>query len=140
MNKLLIICGPTATGKTALGIHLAKKFNGEIVSADSRQVYRGMDIGTGKDIEKGKWVGKGKNAHWEVEGIPIWMLDVIKPNQEFSVAQYVELAQKVIDDIWKRNKSRLKVEDLRRSLDTLDPGIQPVRHGMVEIAIRAGAG
>src|SRR3990172_8847177 len=52
MNKLLVICGPTATGKTELGIKLAKKFNGDIVSADSRQVYRGMDIGTGKDLPK----------------------------------------------------------------------------------------
>ncbi|MBU3956926.1 tRNA (adenosine(37)-N6)-dimethylallyltransferase MiaA, partial [Patescibacteria group bacterium] len=49
MNKLVVICGPTATGKTGLGIRLAKEFEGEIISADSRQVYRGMDIGTGKD-------------------------------------------------------------------------------------------
>ncbi|MBI4999810.1 tRNA (adenosine(37)-N6)-dimethylallyltransferase MiaA [Candidatus Gottesmanbacteria bacterium] len=86
MNKLLIICGPTATGKTKLGIRLAKKLNGEIISADSRQVYKGMDIGTGKDF---------KGA---------WLLDVVKPNQEFSVAQYVELAWKVISDIFKRKK------------------------------------
>lgn len=50
MDKLLVICGPTATGKTATGVYLAKKLNGEIVSADSRQVYIGMDIGTGKDL------------------------------------------------------------------------------------------
>ena len=49
-SKLLIICGPTATGKTKLGIDLAKKFNGELISADSRQVYQGMDIGTGKEL------------------------------------------------------------------------------------------
>ena len=49
-NKLLVICGPTATGKTGLGIRLAKKFDGEIISADSRQVYKGMDIATGKDL------------------------------------------------------------------------------------------
>jgi tRNA dimethylallyltransferase len=52
MDKILVICGPTATGKTALAIKLAKKFNGEIVSADSRQVYKGLDIGTGKDLPK----------------------------------------------------------------------------------------
>ena len=50
MNKLLVVCGPTATGKTALAVSMAQRFNGELVSADSRQVYKGMDIGTGKDI------------------------------------------------------------------------------------------
>ena len=100
MKKLLIICGPTATGKTSLGIYLAKKFNGEIVSADSRQVYKGMDIATGKDIKSGKWI---KN-HWEIEGIPIWLLDVVKPNEEFSVAHYTDLAWKIIRDIWQRGK------------------------------------
>lgn len=91
MNKLLVICGPTATGKTALGIRLAKKFNGEIVSADSRQVYIGMDIGTGKDF---------KGA---------WLLDVVKPNQPFSVAEYVKLAWQVIEDIWERGKLPIMV-------------------------------
>lgn len=91
MNKLLIICGPTATGKTSLGIKLAKKFNGEIVSADSRQVYKGMDIATGKDIPK-------------FDEIPVWMLDVVEPDQKFSVSDYYGLAWKVIDDVWKRGK------------------------------------
>ncbi|MCJ7793250.1 MAG: tRNA (adenosine(37)-N6)-dimethylallyltransferase MiaA, partial [Candidatus Marinimicrobia bacterium] len=110
MGRLLIICGPTATGKTSLGIHLAKKFNGEIISADSRQVYKGMDIGTGKDIENGKWImDNGKSGHWEVEEIPVWMLDVVEPNQEFSVAQYVELAQKIIEDLWQRKKTPIIV-------------------------------
>ncbi len=100
MDKLLIICGPTATGKTSLGFYLAKKFDGEIVSADSRQVYQGMDIGTGKDIEKGKWT----EGHWEIKGIPLWLVDVVKPNQEFTVADYIELAQKTIKDIWRRKR------------------------------------
>lgn len=99
MNKLLVICGPTATGKTGLAVKLAKKFssrgrpasgwNGELISADSRQVYRGMDIGTGKDHPK---------------EMKIHLIDVVAPNQEFSVAQYVNLAWKVISDIWKRKK------------------------------------
>lgn len=122
MDKLLVICGPTATGKTSLGIRLAKKFNGEIISADSRQVYVGMNLGTGKDVQGGKWYFSGlewgmgitegtekkqkaqKIGYWEVNGVPIWMLDVVKPNQEFSVAQYVNLAWKAIEDIWKREK------------------------------------
>ncbi len=60
MKKLLVICGPTATGKTSLGLNLAKKYDGELVSADSRQVYRHMDIGTGKDLpERAKQKSKG---------------------------------------------------------------------------------
>lgn len=95
MKKLLVICGPTATGKTQLGIDLAKKFSaqggGEIISADSRQVYKGMDIGTGKDLPA-------------LDGVPVWMLNIVKPDQEFSVAHYIESARRVIEDVWKRNK------------------------------------
>ena len=71
MSKLLVICGPTATGKTKLGLHLAKKFNGEIVSADSRQVYRGMDIGTGKDLPPGSKyeIPNTKNANVTIGSI-----------------------------------------------------------------------
>jgi tRNA dimethylallyltransferase len=127
MKKLLVICGATATGKTSLASALAKKFAGEIVSADSRQVYVGMDVGTGKDVQGGKWhisdlewgmgITEGtekkqkaqKIGYWEVRGVPIWMLDVVKPNQEFSVAQYVELAWTVIKDIWGRGKLPIMV-------------------------------
>lgn len=89
MKKLLIICGPTATGKTDLGIYLARKFDGEIVSGDSRQVYRGMDIGTGKE--------------WG-DGVKIWGYDLIDPKKEFSVAQYEKFAKETIKDIHNRNK------------------------------------
>ena len=91
MNKLVIICGPTATGKTDIAIQMAQKFNGELVAADSRQVYRGMDIGTGKD----------KKA---LQGIHIWMYDVVCPDEAFSVSQYQKKAQGYIKDIQKRNK------------------------------------
>jgi len=125
MNKILVICGPTATGKTSLGINLAKMFNGEIVSADSRQVYKGMDIGTGKDIENGKWImDNGKSGHWEVEGIPVWLLDVVTPTQEFSVAQYVELAQKIIEDIWQREKLPIIVGGTGFYIKGLTDGIE----------------
>lgn len=91
MNKLLIICGPTATGKTALAVTLAKKFNGELVSADSRQVYRGMDIGTGKDSE-------------DLQGVPIHMYDVVHPHESFNISLYQEKANACILDILKRKK------------------------------------
>jgi len=89
MNKLLVIVGPTASGKTKLAARLAKKFNGELVSADSRQVYRGLDIGTGKDRPK---------------GVKIWGYDLVRPKEEFSVGQYQKIAIKFISDIQKCGK------------------------------------
>lgn len=145
MNKLLVICGPTATGKTSLGIYLAKKFNGEIISADSRQVYKGMDIGTGKDIENGKWImDNGKSGHWEVGEIPVWLLDVVGPNQEFSVAQYIDLGQKVMADIWQREKlpiivggTGFYIKGLIDGIETL--GVEPnweLRKRLEELSVR----
>lgn len=87
--KLLIVCGPTATGKTSLAIALAKKFHGELINADSRQVYQGLDALTGKD--------RPRDAR-------IWLYDVIDANEEFSVAHFVRLATMAIGDIVKRGK------------------------------------
>ncbi|MBI3289764.1 tRNA (adenosine(37)-N6)-dimethylallyltransferase MiaA [Candidatus Microgenomates bacterium] len=109
--KLLVICGPTATGKTKIAVELARKFDGEIVSADSRQVYRGMDIATGKDlpgnvkfqISNVKW-NTGNLGYYLFDGIPVWMLDVVEPTQPFSVAQYSDLARKAIESIWNHGK------------------------------------
>ncbi len=92
MKKLIVILGPTATGKTDLSIKLAKKFKGEVVSADSRQVYKGMDIGTGKITKK------------EMEGIPHYLLNIASPKRKFTVAQYKKKALKAIKNIQKRGK------------------------------------
>jgi len=89
MPKLLIISGPTATGKTALAIKLAKKFNGELISADSRQIYQGLDIGTGKD---------------HPANIKIHLIDIIKPSEAFSVAQYQRLVEPIIRSIHQNGK------------------------------------
>lgn len=91
-KKLIIILGPTASGKTDLSIKLAKKFNAEIVSVDSRQVYKGMDIGTGKITKK------------EMKGIPHYLLNVASPKKRFTVAQYQKLALKAIKKIQQKNK------------------------------------
>ncbi len=90
--KVLVILGPTATGKSSLAVSLAKRFNGEIVSADSRQVYKGMDLGTGKITKR------------EMSGIKHHLLDVISPNTLFSVSKYKELAKKEIEKIVQKNK------------------------------------
>src|SRR3990170_4785758 len=112
MRKLLVICGPTATGKTSLALHLAKVLAsgqaGELVSADSRQVYKRMDIGTGKDLPENSKTQKLKNSklpeYYLIKGIKMWGYDLVEPTEEFSVAQYVKVAGKIIEDIWRRKK------------------------------------
>ncbi len=91
-NKLIVILGPTAVGKSKLAIKLAKKFGGEVISADSRAVYKGMDIGTAKVTKK------------EMKGILHYLLDVASPKKHFTVAQYKRLAQKAIEKIFKKGK------------------------------------
>lgn len=90
--NLITIVGPTASGKSELAVKLAKKFNGEVISADSRQVYKNMDIGTGKVTRK------------ETKGIPHYLLDVVSPKRKFTIVQYRRLALKVISKIFKKNK------------------------------------
>jgi len=112
MKKLLVVCGPTSTGKTTLAISLAKKFNGELISADSRQVYKGMDIGTGKDLPKGakiKLPWFQKYGYYEIDGVKIWGYDLADPRHEFSVGQYIKFAERVINDIAKRGKNPILV-------------------------------
>ena len=97
--KLVVILGPTASGKTGLAIKLARKFNGEIVNADSRQIYREMDIGTGK-VESRKSL---KSKVLKVES-PIHLISIVNPDQKFSLAQYKKLAINKIKEIQKRDK------------------------------------
>ena len=107
VNKLLIICGPTATGKTSLGIKLARIFNGEIVSADSRQVFKYMDIGTGKDIPAGstyEFKNKILGGSYKIDGINLWGYDLVSPREEFNVSKYLRFAHKAISDIANRGK------------------------------------
>ena len=92
LAKILIIVGPTSSGKTSLSIDLAKKFNGEVISADSRQVYKGMDLGTGKVTKK------------EMQGIKHYLLDVVSPNTRFSAAKFVKMGEKAIKEILKKGK------------------------------------
>ncbi len=99
-NKLIIILGPTASGKTEMAIKLAKKFNGEIISADSRQIYKGMDIGTAKP----RRVQNSKSRPFIVKNISHYLIDIINPNEDFSLAEYKKLAVEIIKDIQKRKK------------------------------------
>jgi tRNA dimethylallyltransferase len=105
--KLIVICGPTATGKSAFGVRLAKKVGGEIISADSRQVYRGLNIGSGK-IKK-----------YETYGVKHWMLDIANPKKQFSVAQFQKHGQEAITDILKRGKVPILVGGTGLYIDAL---------------------
>ena len=79
INKLVVILGPTASGKTSFAVQLADKINSEIISADSRQIYKGMDIGTGKDLEE--YIINNKT-------IPYHLIDILSPNEDYSVYQF----------------------------------------------------
>lgn len=92
MNHIICIAGPTASGKTALAVELAKVLDGEVVSCDSMQVYKHMDIGTAKPTKE------------EMQGIVHHMLDVAEPNEDFSVSRYCEMATPIVDDIVARGK------------------------------------
>jgi len=116
-RKVLVICGPTAIGKTSTGIFLAKKFNGEIISADSRQVYRGMDIGTGKGIRESSKInllaqqadsqlsiGKFQIGYYLIKKVPVWLLDLVSPRYQLSVVDWLVCAKKVVGHLWQKNK------------------------------------
>lgn len=106
MKKLLVIVGPTGTGKTDLALELGKKFDGELVSADSRQIYIGMDVGTGKmpvQVQNSKFKVQKFKKYWIVNDIPIHLYDLITPDKTFSVAAYQQAAYKAIEDIHQRD-------------------------------------
>ncbi len=90
--KLLTVVGPTASGKSDLAVEIARRFNGEVISADSRQVYRGLDIGSGKITKR------------EMRGVPHHLLDVANPRRQFSVVQYKKLVTRAINNIVARGK------------------------------------
>ena len=106
-NRLICICGPTASGKTALSVALAKQLHTEIISADSMQIYRGMDIGTAKPTME------------ERQGIPHHLLDICEPNEPFSVARYVELADAAAQDILSRDMMPIVVGGTGLYMDAL---------------------
>ena len=110
MRNLICIAGPTASGKTALSIALAKELGGEIVSCDSMQVYKRMDIGTAKPTPQ------------EREGIPHHMIDVCAPREDFSVGKYCDMATPIVDDILARGKTAIIVGGTGLYMDALIRG------------------
>lgn len=118
MSQLYVITGQTATGKTRAALDLAKKVNGELINADSRQIYRGLDIVTGKDIPKGalfkidtsiKIEQSYTIGYYTVEDIPLWLCDIIPPVVPFSAFEYQRTVIPVIHHILKKNKTPILV-------------------------------
>ena len=110
MDRIICIAGPTASGKTALSIALAKELDGEIISCDSMQVYKKMDIGTAKPTAE------------ERAGIPHYMLDVAEPWEDFSVSRYCKMATPILDDILARGKTAIVVGGTGLYMDALIRG------------------
>jgi len=107
MIPLIVVGGPTASGKTALGVQIAKDYGGEVISADSMQIYRHMDIGSAKPTPR------------EQQGIPHHMIDIIEPTQDFSVAEYAQMAKNKIFDIHSRGKLPVMVGGTGLYIDTV---------------------
>ena len=110
--KVIVICGPTASGKTALSIELAKKINGEIISSDSMQIYKDMDIGTAKPTVE------------EMEGITHHLIGFVEPNKRYSVAEFKKDAEKAIEEIIAKGKTPIIVGGTGLYVDSLIYGIE----------------
>ena len=111
-KKVIVICGPTASGKTALSIELAKKINGEIISSDSMQIYKDMDIGTAKPSRE------------EMQGIPHHLIGFVEPSQRYSVAEFKKDAEKAIEEILEKGKTPIIVGGTGLYVDSLIYGIE----------------
>ena len=110
MNNIICVAGPTASGKTALAVELAKEFNGEVVSCDSMYVYKGMNIGTAKPTIE------------EMQGIVHHMIDVAEPTEDFSVSKYCDMAAPIVDDIVARGKTAIIAGGTGLYMDSLIKG------------------
>lgn len=104
MNKILVIIGPTSSGKSELAVKLARRFQGEIISCDSRQIYKGLNLGTGK--VPGKWVvsKKAGNKFYQYKGVAHYLIDSASPKRQFSAALFQRQAKKIISGIAGRGK------------------------------------
>ena len=110
MNNIICVVGPTASGKTALAVELAKDCNGEVVSCDSMYIYKGMNIGTAKPTAE------------EMQGIPHHMIDVCEPTEDFSVSRYCDMATPIVDDILARGKTAIITGGTGLYVDSLIKG------------------
>ncbi len=147
MNKVLVMCGPTATGKTNFALEIAKELDGELVSADSRQVYKEINIINGKDLPANiKY--QISNIQWKdrylqyylIQDIKVWLYDIVLPNEEFNVSFWHECALKMISDIHSRGKlpiivggTGLYIKSLTENIETIDIPINKSLRKQLEV-------
>ena len=130
-RPLIVLTGPTAVGKTALSIRLAKALDGEIISADSMQVYRGMDIGSAKVTKK------------EMDGVRHHLIDVLEPEEDFNVAAFQRMAKEALEEIYSRGKlpivaggTGFYIQALLYDIDFRDDtGEGPIRKELEKLAV-----
>lgn len=124
LPKIIVVCGPTGSGKTSLAVELCKKFDGEIINADSRQVYREMDIGTSKEVQtqmsnvKSQKLGVASPQYY-IKEIPIHLINIIDPNERYNVGEFKKDAEEVITDIISRGKVPFMVGGTGLYIDAL---------------------
>ncbi len=129
IKKLLVICGPTGTGKTKMAIALAGKFEGELISADSRQVYREMNIGSGKDLPVNCLIQRTHSSdygYYLINNVKVWGYDLAEITENFNVAQYSDIAGKIVKDIWKRMHLPIIVGGTGFYIKSLTDGVQTI--------------
>ncbi len=141
--KVVVIVGPTASGKTKLAVALARRFGGEIVSADSRQVYRGMDIGTGKDLaaygarsQKSKGKRQTFNSKVKSVRVPYHLIDVASPRRQFTVAEYQRRAYRAVEEIFGRGKLPIVCGGTGLYVDAIVRGLQFPKPRITNQAVR----
>ena len=129
--KIIVVCGPTGSGKTDLAVSLCKKFNGEIINADSRQVYKYMDIGTGKELDKTSNFQLASLAggfpisnEFSIQGVPIHLVNILEPNKRYTVGRFKKDAEKAIGDIISRGKTPFIVGGTGLYIDALTENFQ----------------
>ncbi len=139
MKKVYVILGSTSSGKTSLSLNLCQELTGEIVSADSRQIYKHLDIGTGKKPVEGDLRIEKKDNHWKINGINIWGYDLVTPNSYFSAFDYAEFALKKIRHLLEKNKNVFLVGGTGFYIDMVTERVKPA-HVLPDFELREELG
>lgn len=122
-DTIIAVIGPTASGKTSLAVDIAKKFHGELINADSRQIYRKLDLGTAKGpVEKVQESKSRTSAKWQIHDVPIHLINIVEPDGVLTLAEYQKLAYESIKDVFKHGKIPILVGGTGLYIDAIFQG------------------